>query len=798
MKKLYPTLITLMLILWQYPQAQTFEVVNMLNNGSNSEKVNIVFVGDGYQSNEMTKYINDVQAVVDAYFNIAPYNEIKTSFNVYAIKVPSNESGAGLTPETPVDNYFGSTYGNYGMDRLLVPSKQDLLNNVVNQNTPFHDKLFVIVNHTKYGGSGGNYATFSTHADALDLALHEGGHSYGELADEYWAGTAQTEKVNLTQNLDSTTIVWNQFLGQSGVGIYPHEEAPTWYRPHQNCKMRFLAASFCPVCQHQIKVKTNALMTNTGIGLPVPADLAAINITTNSFTGTWTASPGATTYDVQLYENDAWVTKGSPTTNSFDFSQLVIPEDEDQYFRVRATDSLGSSNYSDFFQVVLVPTVPIGLNTANITGTSFTANWTANKSPSATSYDVYLWENNSWVLKGSPTTNNYNFSGLALNSTQHFIVQAHNGTGSSDYSDSFTANLVAPATPGIPTGLNASNITGTSFTANWTAVAEATSYDIQLLENGTWITKGSPVTNTFDFSGLALDSSQTFRVRSKNSAGNSDYSASFIVNLVSPVIPGIPTNLSSSNITTTSFTANWTTSTGVTTYDMQLWENGAWTIKGSTPNNTYNFSNLASESTQYLRIRATNTAGSSDYTDYITVTLVSTAPSSIPAVPSGLSTANVTPTSFTANWTASLEATSYDIQLWEGGAWVTKGSPATNTYNFTGLVSGSIQYFRVLATNSLGSSEYSNYESIQLPTAPAAPPVENNIFIHPNPVSNILSIKGDLENPVVKVMDVYGNVFVEKSLGDHLELDLSHLSPKVYILNIRSKDINENIRFIKE
>ena len=56
----------------------------------------MVFLGDGYQINEMEKYIKDVRATVDLIFNESPYKEYKNLFNVYAIEVPSKESGTTL------------------------------------------------------------------------------------------------------------------------------------------------------------------------------------------------------------------------------------------------------------------------------------------------------------------------------------------------------------------------------------------------------------------------------------------------------------------------------------------------------------------------------------------------------------------------------------------------------------------------------------------------------------------------------------------------------------------------------
>jgi hypothetical protein len=91
------------------------------------------------------------------------------------------------------------------------------------------------------------------HESAPEIALHEIGHSFAGLADEYWAGEQfAAEKPNMTQSLEIENVPWRNWLGFAGVGIYPHAENPIWARPHQNCKMRVLNPEFCSVCQESL------------------------------------------------------------------------------------------------------------------------------------------------------------------------------------------------------------------------------------------------------------------------------------------------------------------------------------------------------------------------------------------------------------------------------------------------------------------------------------------------------------------------------------------------------------------
>ncbi|BDD03272.1 M64 family metallopeptidase [Aureibacter tunicatorum] len=231
--------------------AQTFEVVPIHESGDRNEYINYVFLGDGYRESELDKYLEDVRKVTELFLEESPFVEYKNYLNFYAIKVPSNVSGASRDPNALIDNYFGSSYNAYGIERLLVPYRSSKVYAVLADNIPQYDQAIIIVNDDKYGGSGGALATFSTNASAAEIAIHEVGHSFAKLADEYWAGAVYaTEKPNMTKNNNAETVKWKNWLNDSfGVGIYAHSGDPSWYKPHQNCKMEYLGRDFCAVCK---------------------------------------------------------------------------------------------------------------------------------------------------------------------------------------------------------------------------------------------------------------------------------------------------------------------------------------------------------------------------------------------------------------------------------------------------------------------------------------------------------------------------------------------------------------------
>jgi hypothetical protein len=229
--------------------AQQFKVDTLQYNGPTYSLINIAILGDGYQENELDTFISDARKMWNALFNEKPYSNYRNFFNIVAISVPSNESGAGINPAYLVDNYFGSTFGYAGIERLLVPTHRNRITNVLAHNFPDYDQVIMLVNSSKYGGSGGFVATASTHRSSSEIAIHELGHSFAGLADEYWAGAQYArEAINMTREIDLELLKWKNWFGDFGVGLYPFNEAPEWHRPHQNCKMRFLGSPFCPVC----------------------------------------------------------------------------------------------------------------------------------------------------------------------------------------------------------------------------------------------------------------------------------------------------------------------------------------------------------------------------------------------------------------------------------------------------------------------------------------------------------------------------------------------------------------------
>jgi hypothetical protein len=245
-------------------QAQT--LVNHTVSGPRAQRLNVVFVAEGYTASQLSngKFLSDMDMLTDYLFSIAPFSTYKPYFNIYGVSVASAQSGADQGSAGGLRNtYFDATFNYAGIDRLLVADTSRVLN-VVNGLVPEHDIIIVIVNDTKYGGSGGSIAVTSINASAPEIAVHEIGHSFGRLADEYdYAGSTSSESANTTQETTRSLIRWNAWINGSTplptpetstyggglVGLFEGAAYQTtgWYRPTLDSKMKSLGQPFYAV-----------------------------------------------------------------------------------------------------------------------------------------------------------------------------------------------------------------------------------------------------------------------------------------------------------------------------------------------------------------------------------------------------------------------------------------------------------------------------------------------------------------------------------------------------------------------
>jgi hypothetical protein len=197
---------------------------------------------------------------------------------------------------------------------------------------------------------------------------------------------------------------------------------------------------------------------------------------------------------------------------------------------------------------------------------------------------------------------------------------------------------------------------------------------------------------------------------------------------INPSLPAVPANLAASNITNSSFNLTWSDVSGASNYDVERWiDNTGWVNAGTSTGNTINISGL-SNTEQWVHVKARNTAGSSDYSEYLFVELSDIAQCNGIEMPTELVTSNITDSGFTLNWAATTGADYYEVQLWNEAtsAWDFFANVNGTSHNITGLT-GTTVYSRVVAHNNCDDEPQASswieitLEAVSCTAAPAVP-----------------------------------------------------------------------------
>ncbi|HKW83343.1 MAG TPA: M64 family metallopeptidase, partial [Burkholderiaceae bacterium] len=209
--------------------AQT--VTELLRNGPNGDKFNVVIIGDGFAAGtDQTAYNNFVQNVVirdlfDENRNGA-YREIMGGFNLFRINAVSQQSGITLVDAngnvtTTVNTFLGYRFsGNWNRCWMEKgPNSDTIMTNTLNNLVPGWTHAFIILNTASFGGCRRGNQLAITMGGTWTVAAHEMGHMIGNLGDEY-TGTAnytgsEPSNVNLTINQKRASLKWVQFVNPS-------------------------------------------------------------------------------------------------------------------------------------------------------------------------------------------------------------------------------------------------------------------------------------------------------------------------------------------------------------------------------------------------------------------------------------------------------------------------------------------------------------------------------------------------------------------------------------------------------
>lgn len=214
------------------------QVYKLVKSGNSHDKVDIVVLSEGYTLDEKKKFEGDLQKYCDIFFNWEPYKDQKSRFNFTGIFRPSPQSGVdeprqGRYQSTLLD----ATFNSMDSDRYLLTENNKVMRDVAAQ-VPY-DFIVILVNSKRYGGGAlfGCYSTVTSDGPWSEYVfLHEFGHNFGGLGDEYYSsdvaysefytpGVEPTEP-NLTALLDPMNLKWKTL-------VTPGLQIPTpWSQEH--------------------------------------------------------------------------------------------------------------------------------------------------------------------------------------------------------------------------------------------------------------------------------------------------------------------------------------------------------------------------------------------------------------------------------------------------------------------------------------------------------------------------------------------------------------------------------------
>lgn len=226
--------------------------------------IHIAYVAEGYTAEQMDQYLDDCHVAMDALFEHEPFKTLRNRFNVIALCSPSHDSdvsqpGKGVWRNTALASHFDTFYMTRYLTTLHLKQLHDWL-----AGTPY-EHIIVLANTAHYGGGGiyNSYNLSYTRGKHFrPVVVHEFGHSFGGLGDEYPYGDSDPMYFADTEpwepNLTTTTkkpAKWQNLIDAGKAGLIEgggYLSKGVW-RGQENCRMRTNEhPDFCPVCQQAL------------------------------------------------------------------------------------------------------------------------------------------------------------------------------------------------------------------------------------------------------------------------------------------------------------------------------------------------------------------------------------------------------------------------------------------------------------------------------------------------------------------------------------------------------------------
>ena len=393
------------------------------------------------------------------------------------------------------------------------------------------------------------------------------------------------------------------------------------------------------------------------------------------------------------------------------------------------------------------PTAPSALTATAASSTQINLSWTASTDNiGVTGYRVERCQGagcTTFTQIATATTTTFSDTGLAINTSYSYRVRAADAaTNLSGYSNTATASTPADTqAPTAPSALTATAASSTQINLSWTASTDnigVTGYRVERCQGAgctTFTQIATATTTTFSDTGLAINTSYSYRVRAADAATNlSGYSNTATASTPADTqAPTAPSALTATAASSTQINLNWTASTdniGLHGYSIERCLTATCTFLEISPYTTSTIfidAGLAAGVGYSYRVRASDSAGNlSPYSNIASATTPNP-DTQAPTAPTNLTASAASGSQINLSWTGATDnvaVTDYLIERCQGSGCTTftqiasTGSAAT-TYSDSGLTPGSTYTYQIRATDAAGN--FSSYSAMATGSTPSAP-----------------------------------------------------------------------------
>lgn len=252
----------------------------LIHNGDEKDCIDVAILAEGYTESEMEQFYKDAKIACESIFSHEPFHTMEKKFNIVAVASPSKDSGVSVPREnqwkqTTVHSHFDTFYSDRYLTTSRVKSIHDALAGIP------YEHIIILANTNVYGG-GGIYNSYTLtaahHPKFKPVVVHEFGHSFGGLGDEYfYDNDVMTDtypldiepwEKNITTRVNFSSK-WEDMIAPKTpiptpvsehqnypIGLYEGGgySAKGIYRGSYDCRMRTNEyPEFCPICQRAIK-----------------------------------------------------------------------------------------------------------------------------------------------------------------------------------------------------------------------------------------------------------------------------------------------------------------------------------------------------------------------------------------------------------------------------------------------------------------------------------------------------------------------------------------------------------------